>query len=156
MTMICSHCAVFLANHQYIILQLETVIYVSVAPLTGMASYASRSNQWSVFRKAIGIAEPACDVALNTAQLLDSLRLLTQIYLKIMLTISNIMSCHYSNTVSVTEKCLLIKSKPRQNILRRHDFRVFMQSMRTRTLMTNGVALSMVLVLPQLRLVVDY
>ena len=139
-----NHCTVCLANDQYIITQPETVIYVSVAPLTSLASYASRSTQWSIFTKATGIADPACDVALNTAQPLYLLRLLTQFYLKIMLTMSNVMSCHYSNAVSVTEKCHSIKLKLRQNMLRKHDFKVFMQSMRTKTPITNVIALVIV------------
>ena len=120
------------------------MIYVSVAPLTSMASNASRSTQWIIFTKATGMLEPACVIALNTAQLLDSLRLLTQLYLKIVLTMSNVISCHYSNTDSVTEKCHLITLKLSQNILRRHDFKVFMQSIRTKTPIANGVALLIV------------
>jgi hypothetical protein len=154
-----NHYAVYLANDQYMIAQLETVIYVNVTPLTIIALYASRSTQWSIFTEATGIVDPACDIALNTTQLLDSLRLLTQFYLKIMLTMSNVKSCHYSNTVSVTEKCHLIKLKLSQNILRRHDFKVFMESMRTKTPIANEVALlivSTVLQCCQVWIIVQY
>ena len=134
--------AVYLASDLYFIA--KTTIDVSVAPLPSMASYARRSTQWSIYTNATDIVDTVCDIALNTTQHLHSLRLLAQIYLKMILTMSDVISCHYSNTASITEKCHLIKLKLSQNMLRRHDFKLLMQSMRTKTPTANGMALLIV------------
>ena len=85
-----------------------------------------------------------CHKCSTRPKLMDSLSLVTQIYLKIILTISDVISSHYSNTISITEKCHLIKLKLSQNMLRRHDFKVFMQSMRISSTIANRVALLIV------------
>jgi hypothetical protein len=96
-------------NGNSILPHTDITTYVSVAPLTSMASYASRSTKGNIFSKGIGFVVSICDFSSTATELVDLLRLLTQFYLQIILTISDVISCHYSNTISITEKCHLIK-----------------------------------------------
>ena len=66
-----------------------------------------------------------------------------QFYHQIMLTLLDCVFV-YDNTICIARKCLLIKLKLNQNIVRRHDFKVYMQSMRISSTTANGVTLLIV------------
>ena len=67
-----------------------------------------------------------------------------QLYLQIMLTLLDCVFVHNNTSICIARKCLLIKLKLNQNMVRRHDFKVYMQSMKFSSTTANGVALLIV------------
>jgi hypothetical protein len=80
----------------------------------------------------------------STIDPMDALMSILQLYVKIMLTLLDHVVCHYNSSICIARKCCLIRLKLHQTMLRRHDFKVCMQSTKISSGMANGVALLMV------------
>ena len=80
----------------------------------------------------------------DAAYATDVLMSMFQFYVQIILRLLDCVIVHYNSSISIAEKCLLIKLKLNQNMVRRHDFKVYMQSMSTSSATANGISLLIV------------
>jgi len=84
------------------------------------------------------------DETSSTFNPINALMSILQLYVQIMLTLLDHVVCHYNSTICISTKCCLIRLKLNQAMLRRHDFKVYMQSIKISSGIANGVALLMV------------
>ena len=77
----------------------------------------------------------------NSRTLFDVVMSIMQFYVNMMLTLFDYGFCHYNTPTDIPTKCLLIKLKLNQNMLRRHDFKALFQSFRGNSATANRVAL---------------
>ena len=78
--------------------------------------------------------------------LIEMVKFLIQLYTKTVQNLTNHFAIYYHTITSMINKCLWIKLKLAQNIIRKHDFNAFIRSIRSGTVISNGVSIFIIFI----------
>jgi hypothetical protein len=80
-------------------------------------------------------------IVTKNSRLIDALISMMKWYVKMVLTLSDYVCIHNNTHICIAARSLLVKLKLQQNLIRRHDFKIYVQSMKNLLPIGNALAL---------------